>query len=119
MSLYQKNLGKIGEEKAISFLKNQGFFIIKKNFQTKLGEIDIIAKRGNELHFIEVKTRSNTKKGQPYEAVNQRKIDHLKKAAQFFLLKSKFNDYKLKIDIISIILSGDNEDLKFYENIDI
>lgn len=119
MSQYQKNLGKIGEEKAVSFLKKQGFSIIRKNFQTRLGEIDIIAKKDSSIHFIEVKTRTSDKKGQPYEAVNKRKINHLKKAAQFFLLKSNLKNYKLKIDVISIIIKDNNEELKFFENIDL
>jgi len=117
MSLYQKNLGKLGEQKGLLFLKNQGFSIVKKNFHTPLGEIDIIAKKDKTLYFIEVKTRSNLKKGYPYEAVNKIKLSHLKKAAQYFLLKFPFKDYKMKIGVISILLENDNEVINFYDDL--
>ena len=92
MSLYQKNLGKIGENLAIDFLKSHNFSVLEKNFRSRLGEIDIIAKKDHCLYFIEVKTRSNLNHGAPYEAVNKRKIYHIKKTAQFYLLKNKFED---------------------------
>lgn len=115
MSLYNQNLGKIGEDKAASFLKSNQFFILKKNFYTPFGEIDIIAKKEKTLYFIEVKTRKDDKKGKPYEAVNFYKLKHLKKAVNFFLLKNKYLNYKMKIGIISIIL--DKDELKFYDDL--
>ena len=90
MSLYQKNLGKIGEDLALDFLKSHNYFVLEKNFSSKFGEIDIIAEKKHCLYFVEVKTRSNLNHGAPYEAVNKRKIYHLKKAAQYYLLKNKF-----------------------------
>lgn len=118
MSLYQKNLGKTGEDLALDFLKSHNFSIIEKNFRSKLGEIDIIAKKDGSLYFIEVKTRSNINYGKPYESVNKRKIYHIKKAAQFYLLKNKFEDYKLKVAVFSILVDGDKVDVKFWDNIE-
>lgn len=117
MSFYQKRLGKIGEQRAVDYLKNNGFIIVKKNFRSYVGEIDIIAKKQNCLYFIEVKTRSNLRKGQPWEAVNKMKIYHIKKTADYFLLKYGYKNYKLKMGVISILL--DNKEIKFYENIEI
>jgi putative endonuclease len=118
MSLYQKNLGKIGEDLASDYLKSHGFFILEKNFTSKFGEIDIIAKKKDCLYFIEVKTRSNTNHGEPYEAVNKRKIYHIKKAAQYYLLKNNFNDYKLKVAVFSILIEGEKIKMKFWDNIE-
>ncbi|PIQ72490.1 YraN family protein [Candidatus Roizmanbacteria bacterium CG_4_10_14_0_2_um_filter_36_35] len=117
MSLYQKQLGKIGEQRAEDYLKNNDFTIVKKNFRTYRGEIDIIAKKQNCLYFIEVKTRSNLKKGQPWEAVNKIKIHHIKKAVDYFLLKYGYRKYKLKISVISVLL-GDDEEIKFFDNVE-
>jgi len=117
MSQYPRNIGKIGEQKASEYLNKNGFVILKKNFRSLMGEIDIIAKKEKTVYFIEVKTRTNLEKGYPYEAVNQIKINHLKKAANFFLLKSAHKDYKLKIGVISIILIGNKETIKFYDDI--
>lgn len=117
MSQYPKNLGKIGEEKASLYLKNNGFFILKKNFRGYGGEVDIIAKKNKTIYFVEVKTRSNLNKGYPYEAVNKYKINHLKKAANFFILKSSYKEYKLKMAVISIILKNNQEEIKFYDDL--
>lgn len=118
MSLYQKNLGKIGEDLALDFLKSHSFSILEKNFRSKFGEIDIIAEKEHCLYFIEVKTRSNLNYGKPFESVGKRKIYHIKKAAQYYLLKNKFEDYKLKISVFSILMEGKKVDIKFWDDID-
>ncbi|HEC1788756.1 TPA: YraN family protein, partial [Campylobacter lari] len=56
MALFEYLFGKKGEELACEFLKTQGFEILKRNFYSKFGEIDIIAKKDKILHFIEVKS---------------------------------------------------------------
>ena len=118
MSLYQKNLGKTGEDLALDFLKSHNFSVLEKNFRSKFGEIDIIAEKNHSLYFIEVKTRSNLNHGAPYEAVNKRKIYHIKKAAQYYLLKNKFEAYKLKVAVFSILIENGKVDVKFWDNID-
>ncbi len=118
MTQYPQNVGKIGENKASLYLKANGFSVLKKNFRSKQGEIDIVAKKDKTVYFIEVKTRTNLSKGYPYEAVDKRKIIHLKKAAQYFLLKSPLKAYKLKIGVISIILENGKEIIKFYDDLE-
>ncbi len=113
MSFYRKSIGNQGEKLALQYLKNNHFKILNKNFRNRFGEIDIIAQKDKIIYFIEVKTRSNLSKGNPYEAVNQRKINQIKKIAQYFILKKNFLNYKLKIAVISIVL--DNKDLKYFE----
>ena len=84
---YKQIIGAKGEEKACKYLKMKGYQIMEKNYRCKLGEIDIIAKDKNkEIVFIEVKTRSNLKYGNPAEAVNSGKQIHIKKVASYFLL---------------------------------
>jgi putative endonuclease len=118
MSLYQKNLGKIGEDLALDFLKSHSFSVLERNFRSKFGEIDIISEKDHCLYFIEVKTRSNTDFGKPYESVNKRKIYHIKKAAQYYLLKNKFEGYKLKVAVFSILSENGQTDIKFWDNIE-
>lgn len=118
MSLYQKNLGRIGEDLALDFLKSHSFSILEKNFSTKFGEIDIIAEKNHCIYFVEVKTRTNLDHGAPYEAVNKRKIYHIKKAAQYYLLKNKFEEYRLKISVFSILIEGGKIDIKFWDNVE-
>lgn len=118
MSLYQKNLGKIGEDLALDYLKSHGYFVLENNFTSKFGEIDIIAEKDLSLYFIEVKTRSNLNYGEPFEAIDKRKIYHIRKAAQYYLLKNNYNDYKLKVAVFSILIENEKTVLKFWDNID-
>lgn len=116
-NLYKKKFGKKGEEIACQYLKENQFKILKKNFQTKWGEIDIIALKNDTLYFIEVKTRSNTKKGLPYEAVNKNKIEKIKKVSYIFLLNSKYKNYKMKIGVISIINTKEKSFINFFDDL--
>ncbi len=118
MSHYLQNLGKIGENLALDYLKSHSFSILEENFWSKFGEIDIIAEKDHCLYFVEVKTRSNLNHGYPYEAVNKRKIYHLKKAAQYYLLKKNYSDYKLRIGVFSILIQGEKTEVKFWEDIE-
>lgn len=111
------NLGKVGENLALDFLKSHNFSILEKNFRSKFGEIDIIAEKNHCLYFTEVKTRSNLNHGQPYEAINKRKIYHIKKAAQFYLLKNNYADYRLKVGVFSIVIENGKTEIKFWDDI--
>ncbi len=121
MTLYKKHFGKKGEEIAADYLMDHDFEILEENFRSKFGELDIVAKKGNKLYFIEVKTRSNLKRGMPYEAVNKRKIHQIKKTATYFLLENdKYKDYKYVISVVSILIKDRAVDkLQFFENVDL
>jgi len=118
MSQNLLKLGKIGEDLATSYLKSHNFSILEKNFRSRFGEIDIIAAKENCLYFVEVKTRSNTNHGQPYEAVDKRKISHIRRMAGYYLLQKKIEGYKLKIAVFSILIEGENQEIRFWDDID-
>ncbi|MBW7960039.1 hypothetical protein B6D29_04895 [Microgenomates bacterium UTCPR1] len=117
MNLYPRSLGKIGEQKASVYLKEKGYSVIHKNFRSRLGEIDIVAKKDMTIYFVEVKLRTNLSKGQPYEAVTKIKLSHLKRAAQYFLLKYPFKGYKYRLSVISILSNEEGDKIKFYDTI--
>ena len=91
--------GLLGEDKAQSYLKKQGFEIIERNFHSKFGEIDIIAKKDEILHFIEVKSTEGD-----YEAsyrLNAKKYEKILKTLNFYLLKKGLsNDFQ--VDLLCI-----------------
>ncbi|MFN4212797.1 MAG: YraN family protein [Microgenomates group bacterium] len=121
MKFGNKNIGKIGEEIATSFLTKKGFKIIDRHVTSHWGEIDIIAKKdGNKISFIEVKTRVGENKGKPYEALTFYKIKSLRRAIDYYLLKNNLKNYKLSLDVVSIVLDKGLKvkELKFFENID-
>lgn len=82
-------LGEKGEEIARKFLKKKGYNLLAENYKTPMGEIDIIAKDGKEIVFIEVKTRESLQFGQPFEAVNYIKRKRITKAALSYLKRFK------------------------------
>lgn len=105
--MYQnQETGKQGEDIATNYLIKQGYYILQRNFSCKLGEIDIVAIdtiAKNELVFIEVKTRKQTFYGEPAEAVDNRKIKHIYKVAEFFLMIHNLENTCIRFDIIEII----------------
>jgi len=103
---FKHEFGKFGEELAINFLIQKGYKIIEKNFLCKQGELDIIAKNENEIVFVEVKTRTSIKYGNPIEAVNKIKIKHMYNSAQFYLYKNGLQNSFVRFDIIEIYIKN-------------
>ena len=81
----RRRIGDAGEFLAAAILKQEGYHVIKRNFVCKWGELDLIAKKGKTLVFVEVKTRLNQQYGSGREAVDERKKKHLRNCAQDFL----------------------------------
>ena len=100
----KRRFGIIGEKIAQGYLINKGYKILETNFYTKRGEIDIVAKKGKSIVFIEVKTRTNLKFGTPAMAVNFTKRKHIKSAAKTFLYLNGFNKYDIRFDVIEVFI---------------
>jgi putative endonuclease len=95
------SLGRWGEKIALDFLKDQGMKILEKNFRCSAGEIDIIARSGRHIVFVEVKTRSSNLFGTPQEAVNQRKQQQIIRVAQWYLEQKPLN-LQPRFDVLAI-----------------
>lgn len=97
--------GNKGEDIAAFFLKLHLYKIIERNFYAPTGEIDIVAKKGKTLVFVEVKYRNNTDKGLPREAVNAAKQQKIRRTAQFYMAKNSINEEEtdIRFDVIEII----------------
>lgn len=98
-------LGKSGEEIACEFLLKNKYQIIEKNFRSKLGEIDIIAKDKNEIVFVEVKTRGQKIFGTPAEAVTKKKKNHIYNVAEYYMWKKNIENVFCRIDVIEIYMN--------------
>ncbi|NOZ68567.1 MAG: YraN family protein [Deferribacteres bacterium] len=94
-------LGERGEGLAAEFLKKKNYRIIRQNYRTPVGEIDIIAQDGPTLVFIEVKTRESLGYGQPFEAVNTFKMRRIAKAATLYLKRLR-DIPPCRFDIVSV-----------------
>ena len=94
-------LGKLGEELAVEFLRNDGYEILETNWTFQKAEIDIIAKKKNTLAVVEVKTRSSIEFGLPQDFVKPKKIQLLVKAINEYVV-SKDLDIEVRFDIIAV-----------------
>lgn len=97
------SLGHRGEEAAAQYLCEQGYHIVARNFRTKVGEIDIIAKKAKNIVFIEVKTRRSLAFGTPQEAVGPRKQRQIIRTAQWYLSDSQNRSLQPRFDVIAIL----------------
>ena len=95
--------GDFAEKRAISFLIDLNYIIVETNFYAKkLGEIDIVAKEGENLVFCEVKYRTGPGKGSPLEAVDARKQRKIFQAAMYYLTEYHISDVPCRFDVIGI-----------------
>lgn len=101
-NFYKKFLGRVGEKKAVEFLKEKGYTVLETNYKTHIGEIDAIVKDGEYVVFVEVKTRLNDEFGSPSEAVTRKKQEKYFKVASEYLRFKKITDSLCRFDVVEI-----------------
>lgn len=95
-------LGKIGEDLACNYLMNHGYTIMSRNFIYQKAEVDIIAKKGNYLAIVEVKTRSTSDFGDPQDFLKPKQIQRIVLAVDEFVNSNQL-DVNVRFDIIAIV----------------
>lgn len=95
--------GEQAEDAARRYLRKNGYRILERNYTSRFGEIDIIARKLDTISFVEVKARTNTDFGAPSIFVTPQKQTKIKKTALFFVSEVKFNDLNYRFDVISIV----------------
>lgn len=99
-----KAVGKFGEDAACRYLEKLGWKILARNYRySRYAEIDIVAKDNGTIVFVEVKARSTTDFGHPFEAVNYKKLQNILKAGLAYLKSSSESYKRYRIDIISVL----------------
>lgn len=112
-----KQEGSQGENKAIEYLINLGYKIIKTNFTFgKVGEIDIIAKDGDTLVFVEVRKRLNNEYGKPEESLTLKKRNKIRKTAEAYLYINKIENIECRFDFIGIEKENDEITINHIKN---
>jgi putative endonuclease len=107
-----KILGTTGEDTACNFLKKNGYKIIERSWQCRQGEIDIIAKKGKLLAFVEVKARSKEGFGGPAAAVTKSKQKKITASALNYIKLKKPKFKEISFDVIAIVDEGKIEHIK-------
>lgn len=112
-----QKLGARGEAIACDYLQKKGYSIVTRNWRTKLGEIDIVAKRDGVFVFVEVKTRGGTGYGYPEEAITAEKRQRMERVAELYCLATRASGMR-RLDTIAIILSDVGEpEITHFENV--
>ncbi len=101
--------GRGGEDAACAYLAQKGYEIVKRNYYTRYGEVDIIAKYKDFLVFIEVKKRTSTKFGTGAQAVTSKKIWRIRLCAGLYLQEKQLYDQKIRFDVIDILDGLENK----------
>lgn len=102
----KKALGGLGEALAADFLEKSGMEILAKNYRKSGGEIDIIARDGRFVAFVEVKTRRSEGFAAPIESVGKRKRARLAAAAEKWLAETGYAGF-CRFDVIEVITAGE------------
>lgn len=112
---HHNELGKIGEQLATNYLVSIGYEILARNYYYDKAEIDIIARTGDTLVIVEVKTRNNDYFGDPQEFVKSSKIKLLVKAANEYVISNDL-DVEIRFDIIAVLKNKTTEQIEHFEN---
>lgn len=109
----KRTLGTQYEEQAVEYLKSRGYFILERNFRCRQGEIDIIARDGRYLVFLEVKYRKNSRKGRPEEAVTPVKMRTICRVADYYRLRKGYGESTpCRFDVVAIL----GDEIQLYKN---
>ncbi len=97
-----RTIGAEYEERAVAYLRQQGMHILERNFRSRKGEVDIIAKDGEYYVFVEVKYRKSAQKGAPAEAVTYAKQNTICRVADFYRMKHGLGEFTpIRYDVVA------------------
>ena len=116
MTRERLDLGKWGEQLALKKIKSLGYKCVASNYRCPLGEIDLIARDGDTLVFIETKTRRGRSLGYAKEAINERKRRQLSKVALFYMKANNCCDIKSRFDVVAINLNENRREIEVIRN---
>lgn len=111
--------GALGEDLAVKYLENKGYFVIRRNYLKKYGEIDIIAKNKDLIHFIEVKTvtvpsglNSGNDFHRPEDNVHKQKLLRLSRTIQAYQIENMKEGEDWQFDVVTVLLDKINKTAK-------
>jgi putative endonuclease len=97
-------VGNLGEAAAVRFLRRRGLVIVARNLRSRLGEVDLLAREGSTLVFVEVKARRGSPGDSPEAAVDARKRARLSRLALGYLAARRLGEQPCRFDVIGVLL---------------
>jgi len=101
-------LGRLGEDLACEELQRQGYAIVDRRFRTRCGELDIVARQGSVLVFVEVRARRSGNFGTPFESVTWQKRQRVSRMAASYLLEKHLRNVACRFDVVGVMASGED-----------
>jgi putative endonuclease len=99
----RQQLGKSGEDVACDELRRRGYAILARRFRTRAGELDIVARDGSTLVFVEVKARRSVRYGTASEAVSWHKRQRITRMAEEFVNRSRLDRVPCRFDVVAVL----------------
>ena len=116
MAFNKQSLGKSGEDFAVQYLAESGLKIITRNYRCPKGEMDIIARDGETLVFIEVRTRRSSFRGWGEESITRQKVQRLHAIASFYVIQQGYSNWpSLRFDVLAIRWIGVEPETKWFK----
>ncbi len=110
-------LGRAAEDRAAEMLRAKGYFILARNFKFKhMGELDIVARHGDTLVFVEVKYRRYRSYGPPEASMSPRKCATIRRVAQAWMLRNRYHGVPVRFDVVAVEQLGGTEEIRHYAN---
>ena len=116
MTRERLELGQLGEALALKKIKSLGYKCIVRNYRCPLGEVDLIAKDGKTLVFVEIKTRRRKSVGYAKEAITDRKKRQLSKVALTYMKANDCSSMKSRFDVVAINMIGGKSEIEVIRN---
>ncbi|MFH1244724.1 MAG: YraN family protein [bacterium] len=113
-----KITGNKGEALAAEYLQVKGYKILQRNYRSRWGEVDIICKQQNVVVFVEVKTKTTDKFGEPWEMVNGWKIGQVKRMGELWCREHNWEG-GVRVDVVGVWLEQDEPRLEHWENVEL
>ena len=109
---HRQALGRRGEDLACAELEKRGYVIVDRRFRTRCGELDIVARDGGVLVFVEVRARSGCSFGTPFESVTWKKRQRLSRMAATYLCVKRLPVTPCRFDVVSIVERQDTHTIE-------
>jgi putative endonuclease len=109
-------IGNSGERDAVSFLQRQGFAILDRNYTFNHGEVDVVAKDGDELVFVEVKLRQGSRFGSPESSVTPAKQELIRRTAEGYVQEKRLSNISCRFDVVAITVEKGMKKIVHYKN---
>ncbi len=108
--------GKLGEQMAAACLEKAGYCILERNYRCRFGEIDLIAKDGDTIVFVEVKSRRSDHYGMPQLAVGAEKQRRISKISLYYLQANRLESLNARFDVVAVSLRAEKNHIEWIKD---